>query len=221
MTRSYTNNGAAIIGNGSVHSQASQVPAAAQNLVRGELTAHYALYERLARSRADTAAEAADIVQSFALKALERAGQLKDPCAVRGWLRRVFETSVIDHFRRRTKMRQREVSLEGVGAISEIAASQPSFGDEKQLLQSIMASLKSEYAEAICRVDLQDQTTEEIAGGLGITVNNLGVRIHRARSAFRSALDRRPIHRSAARPVLRCGAYDHCRQAHCPLEMVR
>lgn len=191
----------------------------AEDAVRSALVSHYAFYERLARRRADSASDAADIVQSFALKALERAAQLRDPCAVRGWLRRIFETSVIDHFRVRMRIRQCEASLQATNAAMEDARSQPTLGDETQLIHATMRRLKSEYAEIICRVDLQDQTTEQIADDLGITTNNLSVRLHRARAAFRTALDRRPLPRHHARSMPGCGARAGCEQCRFPPAM--
>ena len=63
-------------------------------IVRRELASNYKRYRTMAarRLRDDVAAD--DVVQAFALKALERAEQLRDIQAVHGWLRRLFETTV-------------------------------------------------------------------------------------------------------------------------------
>ena len=179
------------------------------------------MYERLARQRANNPSDAADIFQTFALKALERAGQLRDTSAVRGWLRRIFENSVTDHFRMKTKNRRRELPLEEANSTMEYAIAQPSFVDETQLIRSTMGHLKGEYVEIICRVDLQDQPIEQIADDLGITANNLAVRLHRARAAFRAALDRQWFSGTTTRPKSHCNAHGNCHQAFCPLGLSR
>lgn len=187
-----------------------------EDVVRRVLASDHGYYERLARRRVDSPADAADIVQSFALKALERAGQLRDPAAVRGWLRRIFETSVIDHFRAKARLRQREGLFEDVHGAEAEVSSQSHSPEELPMLQAAMARLKSEYAEVICRANLQNQATAQIASDLGITTNNLSVRLHRARAAFRAALDRRLLPRAHARSVPHCSAHANCRQPRCP-----
>ena len=187
-------------------------------LVSAEISENYSFYVRLALGRSRNPAAAADIVQSFAVKALERAGQLKDPRAIRGWLRRVFETSVIDFFRRNSRIRHREVPIDGTNPAMDDAVSPPSFDEETQLIRATMACLKSEYAEIICRFDLQDQSSEEIADDLGITLNNTSVRLHRARAAFRIALDERPVQGGQGSSHLHCSAHNQCHQVECPIE---
>lgn len=187
-------------------------------LVSAEISENYSFYVRLALGRSRNPADAADIVQSFAVKALERAEQLKDPRAIRSWLRRVFETSVIDFFRRNSRIRHREVPIDGTNPAMDDAVSPPSFNEETQLIRATMACLKSDYAEIICRFDLQDQSSEEIADDLGITLNNTSVRLHRARAAFRIALDERPIQAVQSQSHPHCSARSECHQAKCPLE---
>jgi RNA polymerase sigma-70 factor (ECF subfamily) len=49
-------------------------------------------------------------------------------------------------------------------------------------------SIRSDYAEILRRVDLGDERLADVAAGLGITVNNATVRLHRARKALRDQL---------------------------------
>ncbi|MCF8710148.1 sigma factor [Rhizorhapis sp. SPR117] len=67
-----------------------------RRLVRKELACSYQRYRALAARRLRDEVAADDVVQAFALKAMECFEQLRDARAVHGWLRRLFETTLID-----------------------------------------------------------------------------------------------------------------------------
>jgi transposase-like protein len=50
--------------------------------------------------------------------------------------------------------------------------------------------MPAEYAQLIWQIDLLGQSRSRVAKRLGISPNNLGVRLYRARRALRSALER-------------------------------
>lgn len=166
---------------------------AAQRIVRHTLESSYSIYRGFAFRRLRNAVDADEVTQTFALKALERAAQLRDPRAVRGWLRRLFETTLIDHCRRCTSRRAREIAFEI--DIHDRGGTRTSgdMEDAGRLLAATLPLLRREYSDIICRLDLLDQAKPEAATQLGITVNNLTVRLHRARRALRAALDQAPI----------------------------
>jgi RNA polymerase sigma-70 factor (ECF subfamily) len=53
-----------------------------------------------------------------------------------------------------------------------------------------LPTLKPEYAELLRRVDLEERSVPEAAAEVGITPNNAGVRLHRARQALKHQLER-------------------------------
>src|SRR5262249_54137011 len=55
-------------------------------------------------------------------------------------------------------------------------------------LYRILPTMPSEYAQLIWQVDLLGQSRSKVAKALGISGNNLGVRLYRARGALHSAL---------------------------------
>lgn len=164
-----------------------------RHAVRRELATSYSRYRAIAARQLRDAVAADDVVQAFALKALERIDQLRDPQAVHGWLRRLFQTTLIDFCRRRSTRHQREVTFEldlhdrSHDMLTDEAS------DPAKTIGAVLLHLKKEYADAIYRLDLLGQPKEEAADALGITVNNLTVRAHRARRALRAALDVMPI----------------------------
>ena len=161
---------------------------AKRRLVRKELACCYLRYRAMAarRLRDETAAD--DVAQSFALKALERIEQLRDVQAVHGWLRRLFETTLIDFCRRRGTRCQREVAFEIERHDRPHEALTDSVPNPEGTIVSLLSNIKQEYADVIYRLDLKDQPKEDAARELGITVNNLTVRAHRARRALRDAI---------------------------------
>ncbi len=159
-----------------------------RRLVRKELACCYLRYRAMAarRLRDETAAD--DVVQSFALNALERFEQLREVQAVHGWLRRLFETTLIDFCRRRGTRCQREVAFDIELHDRPHEALTDSVPNPEGTIVSLLSHMKQEYADVIYRLDLKDQAKEDAARDLGITVNNLTVRAHRARRALREAI---------------------------------
>jgi RNA polymerase sigma-70 factor (ECF subfamily) len=67
-----------------------------RRLVRTELAYCYQRYRTVATQRLRDEIVADDVMQAFALKALEHFEQLRDAKAVQAWLRRLFEATLID-----------------------------------------------------------------------------------------------------------------------------
>ena len=162
--------------------------------VEHELVERLPLYRRMAARRLRSLVEAEEVAQAFALKALERADQLREPRALRGWLRRIFETTLVDHCRRGSGRRSREVPFEPQlhDRAEEPVPASETFADPAGVVVALLPRLKPEYAEVIQQVDLMGRSRAEAAGELDITVNNLTVRLHRARGALRSQLRAEP-----------------------------
>lgn len=161
--------------------------------VREALANGYGRYRSIALRRLRDPDAADDVVQAFALKALDRAGQLRDPKAVHGWLQRLFDTTLIDFCRRRSTCRHREVAFELEQHDRADATVVDQGPDPVRTVVASLARLKKEYAEVIYRLDLLDEPRQEVANRFGVTVNNLTVRAHRARRALREALEATPI----------------------------
>ena len=65
-------------------------------------------------------------------------------------------------------------------------------------LYKLLPTLKPEYAEVIWRIDLLGEPRERVAASLGVTLNNVTVRLHRGRQALKRRLEEMcltcPIH---------------------------
>lgn len=141
-------------------------------------------------SRLKNADEARDVLQEFSLRAIGRAGDLRDVQSVRGWLRRLLETAILDHHRLSNRRRRQE--LPPVPADEE---THPDAGPDVEAdiavcacLRDVIDLLPSAAADLVRRIDLEEQSRTEVAKALGISEGTLAVRLHRARAKLRDLL---------------------------------
>jgi RNA polymerase sigma factor (sigma-70 family) len=139
-----------------------------------------------ARGRLGEPELAADAVQESLLKALRSSGQIRDEENVKAWFYRILRRTIIDLYRRRD-VRQR--ALENLQ--SDVDA--PPSNEEERVtcacVERLIPALKPEYATLVRRIDLKGEDVAPVAETLGITKNNLTVRLHRARQQLRERLE--------------------------------
>ena len=127
---------------------------------------------------------AEDVLQEAFARGLEKLPQLGSDESAVAWFYRVLRNAVIDHYRR--------------GGASERALSALARDLEKttepdldtrnvvcQCVARVANTLKPEYADALRRVEVDGVPVQEFAREAGITPNNAGVRLFRAREALR------------------------------------
>lgn len=134
--------------------------------------------------------EADDVLQSFAVRAIERAHDVRDVRSVRGWLSRVLATTIADHQRRAISRRRHELLMD-VSHVEALVV-EPDAEIDKAVcdcLYRLLPTLKSDYAEVIWRIDLLDEPRDRVAVSLGTTLNNITVRLHRGRHALKARLE--------------------------------
>ncbi|SRR5579871_1046242 len=144
---------------------------------------------RFLAGRTATPADAEDLLQEFYLKVIRSARTVRSVEALRAWLAQVLRRTLTDHYRRaavRNKTRER---------LRELGDPAVRIEDDAELavcrcLYRILPTLPRDQADLIWRVDLLGQPRKQVAKGLAISPNNLGVRIHRARRTLRAALER-------------------------------
>lgn len=142
------------------------------------------------QQRVGSKAEAEELLQRFSLRALERSSQLRDVRSVRGWLGRILATTIVDHQRRAIRRRQREVSVDPAD-FDEIAVEPDRETDEAicNCLHKLLPTMKAEYADILWRSDILGEPRDRISASLGTTLNNVTVRLHRARQTLRKRLE--------------------------------
>lgn len=140
-----------------------------------------------ARMRLGDSELAADAVQESMLKALKGADQIRDGEKAKAWFYRILRRTIIDLYRR-------QGAAERMLADLEQELDSPPDLDEERVVCACMArllpTLAPQYANLIQRIDLNEETPDAVAAELGISKNNLNVRIHRARQQLRWHLEK-------------------------------
>jgi RNA polymerase sigma-70 factor (ECF subfamily) len=128
-----------------------------------------------------------DVLQRFALRALERAGELRDPARVHGWLGRVLSSTLADHGREFA--RRRECLKDPWDLAETLVAPEPEPAQWAcDCIEPLLGALRPDQAALIRRLDLGSEPREAVAAELSILPNALHVRHHRARRSLAALL---------------------------------
>lgn len=158
--------------------------------VLATLVASHRKFLAFLERRVGSRAVAEDILQDAFVKGIERRGELRDGESAVAWFYRVLRNAVVDYYRRRDAEAR---------AVSRVAAESEDVVEpiDAELLEvactclwDLLDTIKPEYAAALRRVDLEGASLGVYAAEAGITANNAGVRLHRARAALRAQVTR-------------------------------
>jgi RNA polymerase sigma-70 factor (ECF subfamily) len=127
--------------------------------------------------------DAEDVYQQSLLKAIERAGAVRDPAQATAWFWRVVRNAVADHHAARVSRDARHAAL---GASEEATPDEAAAACACAL--GLLPKLPPAYGEMLQRVDVDDERVVDVARDLGISADNAAVRLHRARKALRERL---------------------------------
>ncbi|MEO1169461.1 MAG: RNA polymerase sigma factor [Pseudomonadota bacterium] len=148
---------------------------------------------RFLQRRLRSEEEAEEVLQRFILKAIEKSGDLRKIESVRAWLGRVLATTIVDFQREAIRRRKREYTVDPseLADTADLAVEPDAEVDQAvcDCLYQLLPTIKSEYAEVIWRADLLGEPRDRIAVAMGTTVNNITVRLHRARKALKIRLE--------------------------------
>jgi RNA polymerase sigma-70 factor (ECF subfamily) len=143
-------------------------------------------YEKLAAAREE-------LTQEIALAIWQALPRFRGECSERTFVFRIAHNRGLTHAVRRRPAHQ---PIDELPEAHEPRDTRPSpdehaaLTDRRDWLRAAIRRLPPLLREAIM-LALEDLTTAEIAEVLGITENNVAVRLHRARAALRKALEER------------------------------
>lgn len=132
-------------------------------------------------------ADAEDILQHGFVKALNAAPELREQERLVPWFYQVLRHTLVDHIRARRAAENRDHRwTEDAGILAPGPAE-----TERHLcecLKPLVATLPSNQAELVRRVDLGHEPVSRAAIALGLTANAASVNLHRARASLRAKL---------------------------------
>ncbi len=162
---------------------------------RRVLAEHSAGLWRLTAGYAGGREDREDLYHEILLAILGALPGFREASTLRTFVYRIGHNRGISYRRRRRPYA--DLPPEHLPSTAPSPESEAIAGSERQRLQSAIRALPHGRRQAIM-LHLEGFSHEEIGQALGITTNNVGVRLHRARDELRQVLDpqstRRPSH---------------------------
>ena len=164
-----------------------------------------------ARSRLGDHHLAEDVVQESLIKALAADRHPETDEETTTWFYRILRRSIIDVYR---KQGARSRALE---RFEKELPETPDEEDKRELckcLRRLLALVPEQYRELLEELDLKGGEPNEVAEKLGVTRNNLTVRLHRARKQLRKALSQN-CRACSVHGCLDCTCEESSGEGHC------
>jgi RNA polymerase sigma-70 factor (ECF subfamily) len=132
---------------------------------------------------------AEDLLQEAFARGLDKLPALANEESAVAWFYRVLRNGIVDHHRR-SGVSERALSAFARELEQHVEPDLDTRNAVCRCVALLSGTLKPEYAEALRRVDVDGVSVRELAAEAGITANNAGVRVFRAREALRKLVVR-------------------------------
>ena len=153
--------------------------------IAATLVANHREFLAFVQRRVGDRATAEEILQDAFVRSMDKLDTVRETAV--GWFYRVLRNAIIDHHRRnaaaerRNEAYTREVECEMDAELERVVC---------KCVGQLAETLKPEYAAALRRVEVDGLSVKDYADEAGISSNNAGVRIFRAREALRKQVAR-------------------------------
>ena len=147
-----------------------------------------------------------DLIQETFIKVQKNLHQLREESKLSSWIFRIAYNLCQDHFRKRNQsLKNEQVPIE-----KKKIPTEPIFQKELEqhqmgkCVQEKMKLLPEQYRTVLAMFDLLDLSHQDIAEILDISIENVKVRLHRARKKFKTILEKECRFEVDERNVLVC-----------------
>jgi RNA polymerase sigma factor (sigma-70 family) len=155
------------------------------------LDANLAALGRLAGSYARSSGEREDLLQDIALALWQALPRFRGESSERTFLFRIAHNHCIDHITRRRPMASlQELELDPADGARSIEATLTQEQDSARLMEAVRKLPLIQRQVVV--LALEDLDYAEIGAVLGISENNVGVRLNRARASLRKLMGESP-----------------------------
>jgi RNA polymerase sigma-70 factor (ECF subfamily) len=149
---------------------------------------------RVARAILRDDDEAEDVMQDAYVRAYQHLEQFQGRARFSTWLTRIAIHESLSRLRRRGRWENLD-DLEPTGETMDVSFSlgpdpetHASHAQLREVLESSILNLPEHYRSVLMMRDVEEMSTEETAAALGLTEENVKVRLHRARAMLRRDL---------------------------------
>ncbi len=150
-------------------------------------------FKSFLRRRLPSVAAAEDLLQQSVLKAIRSSESQVGKENIKAWFYQILRNSLTDFYRSRAaEGRKNDAFLTNLindGETSQSSPDEELMGEVCACFNRLLPILKFEYSNLLARIDLNGELPSDVAESLGISYNNLMVRLHRARQALRKSLE--------------------------------
>ncbi|WP_448325893.1 RNA polymerase sigma factor [Sulfitobacter sp. M13] len=139
------------------------------------------------RRRLSRPQDAEDVLQDFCVKVLRHHSQIQNHERLDAWLGITLKHTLTDHYRRQAT---RNRGAEAYAIETKVFQQEATDLDDPACtcIVAAMKMLKRSQADLLTRIDLKDESRKSVATDLGLSLNSLGVRIHRSRTALKGKI---------------------------------
>ncbi len=146
-----------------------------------------------------------DLTQETFIRIQENLKTVREPEKISSWIFRIAYHLCQDHFRTLKKSSAQEEIPDGLVHLEETPIQKQMEQEEmSRCVQNQLTFLPESMRSVLTFADVMDFTHQEIADILGLTVENVKVRVHRARKKFKEILEERCTFEVDERNVLVC-----------------
>ena len=146
-----------------------------------------------------------DLIQETFIKIQENLNTVRDPEKISSWIFRIAYHLCQDHFRNLKKSSTQEEIHDGLVNLEETPIQKKLEQEEmSRCVQDQLTLLPESMRSVLIFADVMDFTHQEIAAILGLTVENVKVRVHRARKKMKDILKEKCTFEVDERNVLIC-----------------
>lgn len=148
-----------------------------------------------------------DLVQETFIKVNNNLGNLQDTAKLQAWIFRIAHNVCQDYFRHQGKtpsLSLDEISEATVPAKPSTTQKELEQGQMRQCVFGLVNRLPEPLRSVIILSDISEFNQREIAEILGITVENVKIRLHRARKRLKALLEEHCVFEVDERNVLTC-----------------
>lgn len=148
-----------------------------------------------------------DLVQETFIKVNQNLENLRDPAKLQAWIFRIAHNLCQDYFRQQGKSAHlgiEEVSEETVPSKAPTTQKELEQGQMRKCVFGLVNRLPESLRSVIILSDVSEFNQKEIAEILGITVENVKIRLHRARKKLKALLEEHCVFEVDERNVLTC-----------------
>jgi RNA polymerase sigma factor (sigma-70 family) len=157
--------------------------------VSGVLVGNHRQFLAFLEKRVGSRPIAEDILQDAFVRSMTKLDALRSEESIVAWFYRVLRNAVID-YKRRAGASDRKLAAFGLEVQDRAEPDVEMHSAICRCVSELAGTLKDDYAEALRKIDVEGLAIKDFAAAVGISKNNAGVRVFRAREALRKQVVR-------------------------------